>query len=119
MRKTGPTNQHMKKLIADLRSLATKEKANIWKRIADELEKPTRRRREVNLERINRNTKKGDTAIIPGKVLSKGELDHSLKVAAWKFSENAKQKINKSGKAISIQELIKENSKGKGVRIIG
>ncbi len=119
MRKTGPTNPYMKKLIADLRSLGTKEKVKLWKRIADELEKPTRRRREVNLDRISRNTKKGETVIIPGKVLSKGELVHNIKVAAWKFSGTAEQKINKNGKAISIQELIKENPKGKGVRIIG
>ena len=109
----------MKKLIADLRSLGTKEKVKLWKRIADELEKPTRRRREVNIERISRNTKKGETIIVPGKVLSKGELEHSLKVAAWNFSEAAKQKINKAGKALSIQDLIKENPKAKGVRIIG
>ncbi|MBM3200419.1 50S ribosomal protein L18e [Candidatus Woesearchaeota archaeon] len=119
MRKTGPTNPQMRKLIANLRSLATKEKVDIWKRIADELEKPTRSRREVNLERISRNTKKGETIIVPGKVLAKGELEHSLKVAAWNFSETAKQKINKNGKASSIQDLIKENPKGKGVRIIG
>lgn len=119
MRKTGPTNPSMRKLIAELRSLGTKEKVKMWKRIADELEKPTRQRREVNIERVNRATKKDETIIVPGKVLSKGELSHNVKVAAWKFSELAKQKINKAGKVISIQELIKENPKGKKVRIIG
>ena len=119
MRKTGPTDPNMRKLIADLRSLATKEKVKIWKRIADELAKPTRQRREVNIERINRTTKKDENIIIPGKVLSKGELDHKITVAAWKFSEAAKQKINKSGKAMNIAELIKTNPKGKKVRIIG
>lgn len=118
MRKTGPTNPSMRKLIAELRSLGTKEKVKMWKRIADELEKPTRQRREVNIERIKRATKKDETIIVPGKVLSKGELSHNVKVAAWKFSEAAKTKINKIGKAISIQELIKENPKGKKVRII-
>lgn len=119
MRKTGPTNPNMRKLIADLRSLGTKEKVKMWKRIAQELEKPTRSRREVNIRRINRATKKDETIIVPGKVLSAGELDHKVNVAAWKFSEAAKQKINKSGKAMSIQELIKTNPKGKKVRIIG
>lgn len=119
MRKTGPTNPHMRKLIADLRSLGTKEKKKIWKIIADELEKPTRQRREVNIERINRATKKDETIIVPGKVLSAGELDHNVKVAAWKFSETAKEKINKKGKALSIPEMMKENPKAKAVRIIG
>jgi len=119
MRRTGPSNPHMKRLIADLRSLGTKEKVKMWKVIASELEKPTRSRREVNIERINRATKKDETVIVPGKVLSKGELNHSIKVAAWKFSGAAKEKINKVGKSISIQELVKENPKGKKVRIIG
>lgn len=109
----------MKKLIADLRSLGTKEKVKIWKVIAGELEKPTRSRREVSLEKLNKVTKKDETVIVPGKVLSKGELNHTIKVAAWNFSMAAKEKINKSGKALSIQELIKENPKGKKVRIIG
>lgn len=119
MEKTGPSNPHMRKLIADLRSLANKEKVMLWKRIADELEKPTRRRRETSIENINKSTKKDETIIVPGKILSKGELNHNVKIAAWKFSEASKQKINKTGKIISIPELIKENPKGKGVRIIG
>ena len=119
MKRTGPTNDFMKKLIADLRSLGTKEKIKMWKVIAKELEKPARMRREVNIERLNRAAKKDETVIVPGKVLAQGELDHNIKVAAWNFSEAAKQKINKIGKAISIQELIKENPKGKKVRIIG
>ena len=119
MRKTGPTNPNMRKVIADLRSLGTKEKVKMWKKIADELERPTRGRREVSLRRINRTTKKDETIIVPGKVLSTGELDHKVNIAAWKFSGAAKQKINKSGKAMSIQELTKLNPKGKKVRIIG
>ena len=119
MKRTGPTNEYLKKLIADLRSLGTKEKVKMWKKIADELERPTRSRREVNIERINRVTKKDETIIVPGKVLSKGELDHNIKIAAWKFSEASKTKINKAGKAISIPELTKENPKAKKVRIIG
>ena len=34
-------------------------------------------------------------------------------------SKEAKEKINKTGKAITIKELIKENPKGSKVRIIG
>ena len=80
----------MKKLIADLRSLGTKEKAKIWKVIAKELEKPTRIRRMVSIEKLNRVTKKEETVIVPGKVLSQGELDHKVTIAAWTFSEAAK-----------------------------
>jgi len=91
-----------------------------WKRIALDLEGPTRNRRVVNLSKINRFTKDGEIIVVPGKVLSSGELNHSLTIAAWQFSQNALEKINKkNAKAITIKELMKTNIKGKRVRIIG
>src|SRR3989344_2115372 len=116
MVRTGPTTLTLKNLIRDLRILSSKEKIRIWNRIADDLEKSTRQRREVNIRSINKNTKTNDIVIVPGKVLSIGELDHKVTVAAYRFSEAARIKINKKGNAITIQELIKENPKGKGVR---
>ena len=119
MKPTGPTTLELRKLIIELRKLSNKQKVNLWKRIADDLEKPTRKRREANLYRINKYTKQGETALIPGKVLSLGDLDKKLTVAAYRFSNQAKEKINKIGKAITIRELIKENPKGKKIMIIG
>jgi len=117
--RTGPTNLVLKKLINDLKILSQKDKSKLWKRIAYELEKPTRKRREANLYKINKYTKEDETALVPGKVLSLGELDKKITVAAMNFSDAARSKINKVGKAISIQELVKQNPKGKKVRIIG
>lgn len=108
-----------KKLIEELNKTSAKEKVNIWFRVAKELEKPARLRREVNLCRINVNTKEDETIIVPGKVLSVGELDHKVNVAALSFSQSAMDKINKSGKAMKIQELLSQNPKGSKVRIIG
>ena len=116
-KRTGPSNENLRNLIRELKKLAVKEKVNFWKRIADDLNRSTRERREVNIERINRVTKEGESIIVPGKVLSSGELDHKVDVAAFRFSENAKEKI--TGKTRSIPDLMKENPKGKGVRIIG
>lgn len=115
-KRTGPTNPQLKKLIADLRSLSTKEKVNLWKRLADDLSRSSRQRREANLYRINKYTKEGETAVVPGKVLSKGELNKKITVAAFRFSEKAKEKISK---AVSLQQLMKENPKAKNCRIIG
>ncbi len=118
--KTGPTNEELKSLIDELRKKAYSENIMLWRRIAEDLSKPTRQRRAVNLSRINRYTKADETVIVPGKVLSSGELDHSITIAAWQFSGQAREKIegNKS-KALSINELMKENIKGKKIRIIG
>ena len=107
-------------MINKLRKKAYVDNAMLWRRVADDLSKPTRQRRTVNLSRINRYTKPDETIIVPGKVLSSGDLNHSLTIAAWKFSEQAKRKIKgANAKAISIEEMMKENIKGKRVRIIG
>ncbi len=117
MKRTGPTNIELKKLIEELRMKSSKEKVRIWKRIADDLSYSTRRRREVNLYKINRYAKNKETIVVPGKVLGDGILDKHATVAAWQFSKSASEKLGKN--AITIQELMKENHKGKGVRIIG
>lgn len=119
VKRTGPTNPELQKLINDVKETAKSSNINLWKRIAYELEKPTRRRRSVNIYRINKHTREGETAIVPGKVLSMGEMTKKLTVAAYQFSREAEEKINKIGKAITIKELIKKNPQGKKIRIIG
>lgn len=112
MKKTVP---RLQKLIRNLRKLSREKNIKMWRVIADELEKSTRRRRRVNIEKINRVTKEGETIIVPGKVLGDGEIDHKINVAAYQFSENAKNKLN----CMTIEELIEKNPKGSKVRIIG
>lgn len=120
MKRTGPTNEELKNLICELYKISNESEVPLWRTIAYDLEKPSRIRRIVNIHRIQRNTKDDDIIVVPGKVLSDGELDHKVVVAAFKFSQNAKEKIVKAGgKAISIIELLKENKKGSKVKIIG
>lgn len=116
--RTGPTNLATQKLIIDLKKLSNKEKAPIWRRISEEMAKSTRSRREVNLSKLEKYLGKDEIALIPGKVLSAGQFTKKNTVAAFRFSEKARETINKTGKAISIQQLMKENPKGKKVRII-
>lgn len=120
--RTGPTNEQLKSLISELKKKAYSDSGSImfWRRIADDLEKPSRNRRVVNLSRISRYTKNGETVIVPGKVLSAGSLDKSITIAAWQFSRQAVEKINKANaKALTITELMQSNPEGKNVRIIG
>ena len=119
VKRTGPTNLELMNLIKFLKKTSSKEKVSIWKRIARDLEKPTRQRRKANIYKIDKYTRENETAVVPGKVLSLGELTKKITVAAYQFSDEAKDKINKTGKAVSIQELIKSNPKGNKVRIIG
>ena len=109
------TNPRLLKLIRELKKLSREQKVKIWKRVADDLGKSTRRRREVNIRRINRATKEDETVVVPGKVLGTGEINHKVNVAAYEFSESAKDKLG----GISIEELMEKNPKGSKVRIIG
>ena len=114
------TNELLIKLIADLKQQAHENDAPIWKDIAKRLERPSKSWAEVNIRRLAKYAKKGDTIIVPGKLLGSGNLDVPITVAAYSFSESARLKIrNSGGKSISISELVKSNPKGKNIRIIG
>ncbi len=119
MKRTGPTDINLRRLIRYLRKKSNEENVKIWKDIAWRLERPRRQRAEVNISKINRYTKEGDMVVVPGSVLGAGNLDHKVIVAAWKFSEKAKEKIIQAGgEAITIEELVERNPKGSGVIIM-
>lgn len=116
---TGPTNPLLKELIENLRKKSFEIKSNFLKDIAEKLNKPRRQRIETNLAHIDRYTKKGDKIIVPGVVLGYGDLTKSITIYAWKFSKPAEEKIKLSNsKAIYIDQLLKENPKGKKIRIL-
>lgn len=106
------------KLIEDIRNI-NKENYGIWKSVSEELSKVRKNRRVVNLWKINKFTKEGDVVVVPGNVLAHGELDHKVTIAAFKFSDKAKEKIEKTGRVVSILDIIKENKKGSNIKIIG
>ncbi len=118
--RTGPTNPLLRDLIGELKKRSNEQEVNLWKRIALDLEKPTRQRRAVNLSRINRHTKENEVVVVPGKVLGSGDLNHKLTISAYQFSEQAKDKIEKNGSQIvHLLELSKEKPNGKRIKIIG
>ena len=119
--RTGPTNINLQALITELKRKAYADDVPLFARIAEDLEKPTRQRRAVNLSKISRHAKKGELVVVPGKVLAAGELSESMTIAAWKFSTEALEKITKANsKAITINDLMKSGVKGTpSVRIIG
>jgi large subunit ribosomal protein L18e len=113
------SNPHIIETIAKLKERARNENAPIWRDIAARLERPRRNYAAVNLSRINRYTAKGDSVIVAGKVLSAGALDHPVTVSALDFSKEAERKIKGTdGKCLAIEELMKENPKGSGIKIL-
>lgn len=68
---------------------------------------PSRRRRSVNLDKINKYTKDGDNVIVPGKVLSDGRMEHKINIAAMEFSGKALKLLKESDCKISnIKEML-------------
>ena len=114
------TNPVLITLIHDLKKASYENDATIWKDIALRLEKPSKNWPEVTLDRINKYINEKETALVPGKVLSSGDLTKKVNIAAWSFSEKSMEKIKKAGgKYMSIEELMKSNPKGKDIRILG
>ncbi len=98
--------------------IEAKKKKN-WLGVAAILSGPRTKRINLNLEKINKEAKEGETVIVVGKVLSQGELDKKIKVVALSFSEKAKEKISKAkGEALTISEEIKKNPDAKNVRFL-
>ncbi len=119
MVKKGPTNPVLAKTVQSLRSKGYEgEGTPIWADVSERLGRPTRRRAEVNVSKLARYCKDGETVIVPGKVLSSGSLGKKkLSVAAWAFSKEAKGKIEAAGgKCMRIDELL--GKKVSGFRIM-
>ena len=119
-KKNNKTNPQLTDLIHNLKKQANEKDVMLWKDIALRLEKSNKNWPVVNLDRISKYVNEKETALIPGKVLSDGTLTKKINIAAWSFSDKATEKIKKAGgKTLSIEELMKNNPKGKDIRIIG
>lgn len=120
MKRTGPTNPQLAGLITFLRKHSSEHKTGMWGRIADDLEKPTRQRRIVNLYSIDKNAKDNENIIVPGKVLGTGTISRKVNIAAWAFSGSAVEKITGAkGSCMSIIDMVKKDPKGQKIRILG
>ncbi len=91
----------------------------IWKSVAKGLNRPRRKRYEVNLTRLEAFAQQNETVIVPGIVLGEGKLSKKLTVAAVRFSSDARKKIGEAGgRCLSMEEVTKEKDVSK-IRIMG
>ena len=113
-------NPVTKEMIETIRNKGFENKSKLWVAVAEDLNRVRRKRYEVNLNRLEKYPKAREKIVVPGVVLGNGEVKKRLEVAALKFSGKAKEKIEKAGgKCLTIEEMFKENPKGKGIRIMG
>ena len=94
-------------------------KSRFWRAVAEKLSKPRRSRVVVNVSKINRIAKDGEKIVVPGKVLGAGVINKKVDVICYECSQKAKEKIEKAGgKVVPIEEMLKKNPEGKGLKIV-
>lgn len=117
LRKSNPL---LLALIDDLKTAAREHEAPIWRDIALRLSRPRRVWAEVNLSRLERHAADGDVVVIPGKLLGTGRLTKALRISAFQSSEAARTRVEAvGGQLLDLRQLVTENPRGSGVRIMG
>ncbi|MCS7142719.1 MAG: 50S ribosomal protein L18e [Aigarchaeota archaeon] len=101
--------------------LEASRRKRLWARVLEEVEAPTKNRRNINLYELNRTTREGETVLVLGKLLGSGELRHRLTVIAFDFSDAAYQKVLSSGgRPVYLLDYLKSGQPvTSGVRLIG
>ncbi len=90
-----------------------------WHEIVKILSGSTRYHSSVNLFEIDKISKEGDILIIPGKILSKGELTKKVRICGLGISKATKEKLKKSkSEFVQLLDEIKKNPKAEGIKII-
>ena len=109
-----------KRLIIELEKTSRATKKQIWKDLAERLGKPSRNDMDINVEKLNALAKKfkGKTLVVPGKILSKGELNEKVKIVAVSASEKAQEKINAKGEFVLLKDFISEKVKVSELMIV-
>jgi len=118
-KKTGPTNPNTQKIVYKLKKQSREKNTKIYKSIAKRLEKPKRIHPTTNISKLEKYLNKGDTAIIPGKLLGDGEITKPITISAKQFSKTAKTKIEQAGgKCLTYEEILKKNPSGSKIKIM-
>ena len=119
MKRYQKTDAEVTDLIARLRKGARTAGSPLWLDVAVRLERPNRSWAAVNVGKLPRVASKGETVVIPGKLLGTGHIDFPLTVAAVRFSGAARAKVEAAGgRVLTLGELHKANPKGSKIRII-
>lgn len=99
-------------------TLMVAKKNDKWLEVASVLSGSRKKRINLNLEDF-KDIKEGDKILIPGKVLSQGNINKKIKVIALNFSEKAKEKLLNSGCEVSnILDEIKSNPSAEDIKIL-
>ena len=114
------SNSTLVKTIIELKEASRKNEAPLWRSIANRLEGSSRNWPSVNVSKLEYNVNKNGKAIVPGKLMGTGIVTKKMTVAAYSFTDSAKEKIQSAGgKCLTYNEMIKATPKGTDVMVIG
>ena len=114
------SNSTLVKTILELKEASRKNEAPLWRSIATRLEGSSRNWPSVNVSKLEYNINKNGKAIIPGKLMGTGIVTKKMTVAAYSFTDSAKEKIQSAGgKCLTYNEMITATPKGTNVTVIG
>ena len=114
------SNSTLVKTILELKEASRKNEAPLWRSIANRLEGSSRNWPSVNVSKLEYNINKNGKAIIPGKLMGTGIVTKKMTVAAYSFTDSAKEKIQSAGgKCLTYNEMIKAAPKGTNMTVIG
>lgn len=90
-----------------------------WFKVAKKLASSNSNYSSLNLSQIDKESSEGDTIVIPGKVLSEGDITKKLKICALSISESALKKLKESkSEFVPLIDEIKSNKKAEGIKIL-
>ncbi len=102
-----------------VRAIISAKKKKKWEIIAHLASLPRKKKVEKNLDEINKESKEGDTVVVPGKVLGGGDVDKKIRVCAFSFSRGAVRKLKeKKCEVVFLEEEIKLNPQYQGVKLL-
>ena len=120
MKRTGPTKKTTRRVHASLRKASAQAKSSAFRVIADEIFSSRRRRVTVGVWKLVRMgaKHKGKWLVVPGKVIGDDAVSGKLWVAALEFTKNARKRIAREGKALTLEEFVKQGVKPREMVIV-
>lgn len=105
--------------LALVETIRSSKKLEGWNEVSDLVSLPKRKSIILNLSEINEMSKDGESVVVPGKVLSEGEIEKKIRLIALKFSKKAVEKLLRAKVAFSyINDEIKKNPTAKDLRVL-
>lgn len=113
--KRGPENLNTLLLLNALR----KAKRPVWSDVAKRLRKPRRVRAEVTLSRLDKVTTENQLVVVPGRIVSTGQVTHKMTVGYFAATKSALVRLKQAGvNALPLSQFLQKHGQEKSIKIV-